>query len=116
LKAEEFGYRTITVERPLLDEKKKPVLDKKGQPKGDSKLRDTENVPLTEKIESYFKREVLPHVPDAWIDEDKTKVGYEVPFTRVFYKYQPPRSLKEIDKDLKLKVAKIQALLSEVSE
>ncbi len=116
LKTEEFGYRTITVERPLLDEKKKPVLDKKGQPKGDSKLRDTENVPLTEKIESYFKREVLPHVPDAWIDEEKTKVGYEVPFTRVFYKYQPPRSLKEIDKDLKLKVAKIQALLSEVSE
>jgi len=116
LKNEEFGYRTITVERPLLDEKGKPVKDKKGGKKSDSKLRDTENVPLNEKIESYFKREVLPHVPDAWIDEDKTKVGYEIPFTRIFYKYQPPRSLKEIDKDLKTKVAKIQALLAEVSE
>jgi type I restriction enzyme M protein len=116
LKNEEFGYRTITVERPLLDEKGKPVKDKKGGLKADSKLRDTENVPLTEKIETYFKREVLPHVPDAWIDEDKTKVGYEIPFTRIFYKYQPPRSLKEIDKDLKAKVAKIQALLAEVSE
>ena len=116
LKTEEFGYRTITVERPLLDEKGKPVLGKKGQPKADSKLRDTENVPLTEKVESYFKREVLPHVPDAWIDEEKTKIGYEIPFTKVFYKYVPPRPLKEIDKELKLKVARIQVLLAEVVE
>lgn len=116
LKNDEFGYRTITVECPLLDEKGKPVLDRKGLPKADAKLRDTENVPLNEKIETYFKREVQPHVPDAYIDGDKTKIGYEIPFTRIFYKYVPPRSLKDIDKDLKAKVAKIQALLAEVSE
>ncbi len=116
LKNEEFGYVTITVERPLLGAKGKTVLDKDGKPKADAKLRDTENVPLTEKIETYFKREVLPHVPDAWIDEDKTRIGYEIPFTRIFYKYQPPRSLAEIDKDLKAKIAKIQTMLAEVSE
>ena len=116
LKTDEFGYRTITVERPLIDEKGEKIVDKKGHPKADSKLRDTENVPLTEKVEVYFAREVLPHVPDAWIDDDKTKIGYEIPFTRIFYKYQPPRSLKEIDKELKLKVVKIQALLAEVAE
>ncbi|MEO5690190.1 MAG: class I SAM-dependent DNA methyltransferase [Burkholderiaceae bacterium] len=81
---EEFGYRTITVERPLSDEAGKVVLGAKGKLKGkaqpDSALRDTENVPLSEDIEVYFKREVLPHAPDAWIDHEKTKVGYEIPF------------------------------------
>ena len=102
---EDFGYRTITVERPLRDEKGKPVLGEKGKVKGkpqpDSSLRDTENVPLSEDVETYFKREVLPHAPDAWIDHEKTKVGYEIPFNRHFYVFEPPRELAEIDADLK---------------
>ncbi len=102
---EEFGYRTITVERPLRDEKGKVLLGTKGKLKGkpqpDSSLRDTENVPLSEDVETYFQREVLPHAPDAWIDHEKTKVGYEIPFNRHFYVFTPPRLLAEIDADLK---------------
>lgn len=92
---EEFGYSKITVERPLKDENGEPVL-KKGKPQPDTALRDTENVPLTENIQAYFEREVLPFSPDAWIDENKTKVGYEIPFTRYFYKYEAPRPSAEI--------------------
>ena len=69
---------------------------KKGKPQPDSALRDTENVPLKEDIQEYFKREVLPFAPDAWIDEKKSKVGYEIPFTRYFYKYEAPKSSSEI--------------------
>jgi type I restriction enzyme M protein len=101
----DFGYRTITVERPLRDAKGKILLGEKGKLKGkpqpDSSLRDTENVPLAEDIETYFKREVLPHAPDAWIDHEKTKVGYEIPFNRHFYVFQPPRPLAAIDAELK---------------
>jgi len=104
-KNEDFGYRTITVERPERDDKGRPVLGTKGKGKGkpvaDANLRDTENVPLSEDVEAYFHREVLPHAPDAWIDHEKTKVGYEIPFNRHFYVFKPPRSLAEIDKDLK---------------
>jgi len=104
-KNQEFGYRTITVERPQRDEQGNVVLGSKGKQKGkpqpDSGLRDTENVPLSEDVEAYFKREVLPHAPDAWIDHEKTKVGYEIPFNRHFYVFQPPRPLAEIDADLK---------------
>jgi type I restriction enzyme M protein len=110
----DFGYSTITVDRPLLNDKGKFETDKKGNPKTDASLRDTENVPLSDDIESYFKREVLPHVPDAWIDHSKTKVGYEIPFTRYFYKYTPPRPLEEIDRDLKAKTEKIMKLLGEL--
>ena len=92
---EEFGYSKIVVERPLKDETGKPIL-KKGKPQPDSALRDTENVPLTEDIEEYFAREVLPFAPDAWIDESKTKVGYEISFTRYFYKYEAPKPSAEI--------------------
>ncbi len=92
---EEFGYSKIVVERPLRDENGELVL-KKGKPQADSALRDTENVPLTEDIEEYFTREVLPFAPDAWIDESKTKVGYEIPFTRYFYKYEAPRASADI--------------------
>lgn len=113
---EQFGYSTITVERPLRNDKGEVELDKKGNPKPDSSLRDTENVPLTEDIEAYFKREVLPHVPDAWIDDSKTKVGYEIPFTRFFYKYVPPRPLEDIDRDLKAKTEKIMKLLEEIAK
>jgi type I restriction enzyme M protein len=102
---EDFGYWTITVERPQRDAAGQIVLGSKGKGKGkpvpDSSLRDTENVPLSENVESYFKREVLPHAPDAWIDHDKTKVGCEIPFNRHFYVFKPPRPLAEIDAELK---------------
>ncbi len=96
---EDFGYYKITVERPLKDENGELVL-KKGKPQADTTLRDTENVPLTEDIREYFEREVLPFAPDAWIDEGKTKVGYEIPFTRYFYKYEAPRPSSEIMKEI----------------
>lgn len=118
-KNEDFGYRTITVERPLKDEHGKPVLGAKGKQKGkpqpDSSLRDTENVPLSEDVETYFKREVLPHAPDAWIDHEKTKVGYEIPFNRHFYVFQPPRPLAVIDAELKQTTDRILAMIKELS-
>ncbi|WP_271396067.1 type I restriction-modification system subunit M [Neomicrococcus lactis] len=88
----------------------------KGAPEADTDLRDTENVPLGENIKDYFASEVIPHVPDAWIDETKTKVGYEIPFTRHFYKYVAPRSLDEIDADLNKLIAEITTLLAEVEK
>jgi type I restriction enzyme M protein len=88
--------------------------DKNG-PLPDPDLRDYENVPLAEDIQAYFAREVTPHVPDAWIDHDKTKVGYEIPFTRHFYVYTPPRPLAEIDAELRDLEAQIQKLLGEVT-
>lgn len=91
----DFGYTKITVERPITGEDGKPVL-KRGKPEPDAELRDTENVPLKEDIKEYFKREVLPFAPDAWIDENKSKVGYEIPFTRYFYKYEAPKPSDEI--------------------
>jgi type I restriction enzyme M protein len=99
-----FGFRTITVERPLRNEQGQIILATKGKqkdkPQADTSLRDTENVPLLEDVDTYFNREVLPHAPDAWIDKEKTKVGYEIPFSRHFYVFEPPRSLTEIDADL----------------
>lgn len=112
---EDFGYTTITVERPLRDEQGKLVLGQKGKLKGkpqpDSSLRDTENVPLGEDIKAYFKREVLPHAPDAWIDEAKSKIGYEIPFNRHFYVFEPPRSLEAIDAELKQTTDRIVAMI-----
>ncbi|NHZ47483.1 type I restriction-modification system subunit M [Nitratidesulfovibrio liaohensis] len=111
----DFGYRTITVERPERDAAGNIVLGQRGKAKGkpapDSKLRDTENVPLHEDVETYFKREVLPHVPDAWIDHDKTKVGYEIPFNRHFYVFTPPRPLADIDADLERTTDRIKAMI-----
>ena len=92
---EEFGYSKIVVERPQKDENGN-IIKKSSKPVADPGLRDTENVPLKEDIQEYFKREVLPYAPDAWIDEKKTKIGYEIPFTRYFYKYVPPRPSEEI--------------------
>ena len=119
-KNEEFGYRTITVERPLRDEAGNVVVGtkgkQKGQPQPDTSLRDTENVPLGEDVEEYFAREVLPHAPDAWIDHDKTKVGYEIPFNRHFYVFKPPRPLAEIDAELKTVTDKILAMIGELSQ
>ncbi|MEP9391537.1 class I SAM-dependent DNA methyltransferase [Gordonia sp. VNK1] len=90
------------------------ITDRHGNPEADPSLRDTENVPLAEDVDEYFEREVLPHVPDAWIDHDKTKVGYEIPFTRHFYRYIAPRPLEEIQKDLRQLVGEIQEMLKEV--
>ena len=96
---EDFGYTRIVVERPL-KENGEVVTDKQGKQKPDSSLRDNEDVPLKEDIEQYFKREVLPHVSNAWIDHSKSKIGYEINFTRYFYKYKPLRSLEEIRADI----------------
>jgi type I restriction enzyme M protein len=84
----DLGYNKITVESPLLDENGNPVKDKKGKTQADSDKRDFENVPLDEDIDKYFEREVLPYNKDAWIDKSKTKIGYEIPFTRTFYEYK----------------------------
>jgi type I restriction enzyme M protein len=115
----DFGYSTVTVERPLRNERGEVVISTKGKTKGmpqsDSNLRDTENIPLKQDIAEYFKNEVLPHAPDAWIDESKSKVGYEIPFTRHFYEYKEPRSLVEIDADLKKVTSEILELLNEVA-
>ncbi len=110
----DFGYQKITVERPLYDDKGNAVVDKKGIKKADTALRDTETVPLKEDITEYFKHEVLPHVPDAWIDESKTKIGYEIPFTRHFYKFTPLRSSSEIMDEIKALEERISKKLSEV--
>jgi len=116
---EAFGYHTITVERPLRDAEGKVVVGEKGKQKGkpqpDSALRDTENVPLSEDVGEYFKREVLPHAPDAWIDPEKTKVGYEIPFNRHFYVFKPPRALAEIDTDLKRTTDRILDMIKGLS-
>ena len=89
--------------------------DKQGNPEPDSDLRDTETVPLTESIDAYFKREVLPHVPDAWIDHSKTKIGYEIPLNRHFYRYEPPRPLEDIEAEIKGLEGEIIDLLKEVT-
>jgi type I restriction enzyme M protein len=96
------------------DETAEVCLDSKGRPEPDADLRDNENVPLKEDIHAYFKREVLPHVPDAWIDESKTKVGYEIPFTRHFYRYKPLRPQAEIEAEIRSLEGEIQGMLGEV--
>ena len=90
-------------------------VDAKGRPEPDADLRDTETVPLTEDIDAYFEREVLPHVPDAWIDGSKTKIGYEIPLNRHFYVYEPPRSLEDIESDLRVLEHEIAGLLADVT-
>ncbi|MDB8620079.1 class I SAM-dependent DNA methyltransferase [Streptococcus parasanguinis] len=109
----DFGYTKITVERPLLDEDGNPIL-KKNKPQADSSLRDTENVPLKEDIEEYFKREVLPFAPNAWIDTKKSKVGYEIPFTRYFYKYEAPQPSTEIMAEIMNLETELSGSLAEV--
>ncbi|MEO9893102.1 class I SAM-dependent DNA methyltransferase [Aurantibacter sp.] len=100
-----FGYYQLTIEQPLYKDGK--LVMSKGNPKPDSKKRDKENVPLTDDIETYFSNEVLPHVPEAWIDYDKTRIGYEINFTKYFYEYkglQPAAEIKaeivELEKDI----------------
>jgi type I restriction enzyme M protein len=113
---EDFGYWQIIVERPLRDESGNTVKDGKGKPKPDANLRDTERVPLKENIKTYFEREVLPHVPDAWIDNSKTKKGYEINFTKYFYKYKPLRRLAEIRADILALEKETEGLLRKAIE
>ena len=118
----DFGFRKITIDRPPASGK--TVKVKKGQKPYDPDLRDTENVPLKEDIYEYFEREVKPHVPEAWINEEirdekdgkAGKVGYEINFNRYFYKYVPPRNLHEIDVELKQVEREIAELLGKVTE
>lgn len=109
----DFGYTKITVERPLRDDNGELVL-KNGKKQPDPALRDTENVPLAEDIQAYFKREVLPLAPDAWIDKKKSKVGYEIPFTRYFYKYEAPKPSAEIMQEILAIEAELDGALAEV--
>ena len=99
-KNEDFGYYQITVEQPEYDQKGNPVLDKKGNSKADSSKRDKENIPLSQDIEEYFQKEVTPHLPDAWIDFDKTRIGYEINFTKYFYEYKGLRPSSEIKAEI----------------
>ena len=98
---EYFGYLNIPVEQPLLNKNGEPMLDKKGNVQSDSKLRDSERVALTLDPEIYFEKEVKPHLPNAWFDYENARIGYEINFTKYFYKYQPLRSVIDIIGDLK---------------
>ena len=114
-KVEQRLFRDVFTEKdPQAERVRKDGREKGYEP--DTALRDFENVPLKDDIDAYFEREVRPHVPDAWMDRDKDKVGYEINFNRHFYKYTPPRPLEEIDADLKQAEEKIMRLLSEVTE
>lgn len=110
----DFGYSRITVERPKRNEAGEIEKDRKGNQVPDPDLRDYENIRLKEDIEEYFKREVLPHLPDAWIDHGKTKVGYEINFTKYFYLYKPLRSLEEIRNDILKLEKETDGMIAEV--
>ena len=97
------------------DETADICTDADGNPEPDANLRDYENVPRKEDIQTYFDREVKPHVPDAWVDESKTKVGYEIPLNRHFYRYEPPRPLEEIEKDIQALETEIVAMMKEIT-
>jgi len=109
-------FKVILMALAERDETADVCTDAKGNPEPDPELRDYENVPLRKDVEEYMAREVLPHVPDAWIDESKTKIGYEINFNRYFYKYTPPRPLEEIEADLKQIEKEIADTLAEVTE
>jgi type I restriction enzyme M protein len=94
-----FGYRKLTIEQPLIQDGK-VIKDKKGNIKPDGSLRDTERIPLDMDIDEYFEKEVKPHLPNSWVDKDKTQLGYEINFTKYFYKYTPLRSVQDVLKDL----------------
>ena len=95
-----FGYTKVRIEQPELDENGTPIEKRDGTLKPDTSKRDYERIPLDEDIEEYFEREVKPHLPDSWMDRDSDKIGYEINFTKYFYKYEPPRSLTDITDEL----------------
>ena len=108
-----FGYTKVTIEQPI-KENGIIKLDRKGNRKPDSKLRDNERIPLSENIEEYFEREVLPHLPESWMDRSNDKVGYEINFTKYFYQYKPLRSSEEITKELQSLDDEFQSLLNQI--
>jgi type I restriction enzyme M protein len=108
-------FKAIVAALGERDETAPPCLDAHGNPEPDPELRDYEQVPLKEDIAVYMAREVLPHVPDAWVDESKTKVGYEINFNRYFYEYRPPRPLEEIEADIQKVEKEIVAMLRQVA-
>ena len=108
-----FGYTKVTVETPLLNEKEEPIL-KKGKPQLDKSKRDTETIPLDEDVDAYFKKNVFPYNPNAYLDRTQDKIGYEIPFTRVFYKFIPPTPSDEIYKEIKGLEEEESALMEEL--
>jgi len=113
---EDFGFFQITVHQPEKDENGEKIIDSKGKPRSDSSLRDIENVPMKDSIPEYFKKEVLPFAPDAWYDKTKMKVGYEIPFSKYFYQYEPLRSLDDIASDILQLESETDGLLKEIVE
>ncbi|MDY4486713.1 MAG: N-6 DNA methylase [Candidatus Limivicinus sp.] len=111
--AEDFGYTKVTIECPLYDDSGKKVI-KRGMVQVDPKRRDTETIPLKRDIEEYIKAEVLPYVPDAFPDRSKDKIGYEIPFTRYFYQYVPPRKSSDILQEIIENEATLQQTLKAV--
>ncbi|MFZ0596160.1 MAG: N-6 DNA methylase, partial [Flavobacterium sp.] len=109
-----FGFYQLVVEQPLYDNKGKKLLDKNKKPKPDSKKRDKENVPLNADIDKYFKNEVLSHIPDAWIDFDKTRIGYEINFTKYFYQYKNLRDASDVKSEIVTLESEITDLLNEL--
>ncbi|MCG8330158.1 MAG: type I restriction-modification system subunit M [Chitinophagales bacterium] len=113
---DDFGFYQITVHQPEKDKNGVIIKDKKGNPKPDKELKDTENVPMTESIDEYFTSEVLPFAPDAWYDKKKMKVGFEIPITKYFYRYDELRSVSEITKDIINLEKETEGLLKEIIE
>ncbi|MCA5004451.1 type I restriction-modification system subunit M [Sphingobacterium bovistauri] len=113
---EDFGFFQITVHQPEKDENGEKIIDSKGKSRSDSSLRDIENVPMKDSIPEYFKKEVLPFAPDAWYDKTKMKVGYEIPFSKYFYQYEPLRSLDDIASDILQLESETDGLLKEIVE
>jgi type I restriction enzyme M protein len=127
--------KAIRAALAVRDDEAPVITNRKGDPESDPDLRDNENVPLPPvplsfvddpsdrlamlayrtAVDDYIQREVLPYVPDAWLDYSRTKIGYEIPLTRHFYKYVPPRPLEEIDAEVKNLESEIQRLLGEIT-
>ena len=110
-----FGYNRIQIEQPKVEDGV-VVRDKKGNPKPDSKLKDIERIPLNDDIEEYYSREVKPHLPNSWINFDKTLKGYEINFTKYFYQYKPLRSSQEIVKDIQELDSEIEGFQKQILE
>lgn len=110
-----FGYTKVTVDQPQYDEDGKIVSNKSGKPQADTKKRDYERVPLSQSVDEYFESEVKPHLPDAWMDRTKDKIGYAINFNKYFYRSTPLRSLEEISRDLKVLDAQINQLSVELA-
>jgi type I restriction enzyme M protein len=113
---EEFGYYQVIIHQPEKDTTGKIVTDSKGKPKSDNSLKDYENVPMTENIDEYFNREVLPFVPEAWYDDKSMKVGFEIPFSKYFYQHRNLRSIEEISADILKLEQETDGLLKEIIE